>query len=162
MNISLQTIPRNLYITTGFGESNISQLNAFDNALENANIGHYNLVKVSSIVPPNIIIHDFKNIKLFPLPGSIVFTAYAKLTSSRENKLISAGVSIGIPIDVNSHGIIMEYEDFTNEIEIKDMLEKMVKEGMNNRNIEIKEITTKTVQYQVKKCGAVCAAIIMW
>ena len=58
--------------TAGSAEGGTA-LNAFDNALLAAGIGNVNLVKVSSIVPPDVDIVDLPKIK----PGSIVPTAYA-------------------------------------------------------------------------------------
>lgn len=38
-------------LVSGVGSGN-TELNAFDNALYNAGVGNYNLIKVSSILPP--------------------------------------------------------------------------------------------------------------
>ena len=52
-------------------------LNAFDNALLVAGIGNVNLIRVSSIVPPDVSFIELPKIKL----GALVPTAYATITS---------------------------------------------------------------------------------
>ena len=63
-------------VTAGTAEGG-TPLNAFDNALLAAGIGNVNLIKVSSIVPPDVDIVDLPKIK----PGALVPTAYAAMTS---------------------------------------------------------------------------------
>ena len=64
-------------VTAGTAEGG-TPLNAFDNALLAAGIGNVNLIKVSSIVPPDVDIVDLPKIK----PGALVPTAYAAMTST--------------------------------------------------------------------------------
>ena len=71
--------------TAGHAEGG-SLLNAFDNALLAAGIGNVNLVKVSSILPPDVSVVDLPKIK----PGAIVPTAYAAMTSDVPGETIAA------------------------------------------------------------------------
>jgi len=48
-----QMIPKAFFVTGGKAIGTVSKLNAFDLALKNAGIANCNLVKVSSIIPPN-------------------------------------------------------------------------------------------------------------
>src|SRR6266545_2206073 len=92
--------------TAGSAEGGTA-LNAFDNALLAAGIGNVNLVRVSSIVPPDVDIVDLPQIK----PGSIVPTAYAAITSETPGETITAGVGYALPEDRTKAGVIMEYHD---------------------------------------------------
>ena len=65
-------------VTAGTAEGG-TPLNAFDNALLAAGIGNVNLIKVSSIVPPEVDIVDLPPIK----PGALVPTAYARRRARR-------------------------------------------------------------------------------
>src|SRR5512138_3787561 len=60
-------------------------LNAFDNALLAAGIGNVNLVKVSSIVPPDVDIVDLPAIKA----GALVPTAYAAISSETPGETVA-------------------------------------------------------------------------
>ena len=64
-------------------------LNAFDNALLAAGIGNVNLLKISSIVPPNTRIIALPRIK----PGSIIPMAYASMVSEVPGEIIAAAVA---------------------------------------------------------------------
>jgi arginine decarboxylase len=65
-------------------------LNAFDGALINAGIGDFNVVKVSSIIPPGS-----SEIQPRELPcGAIVPVAYAFITSDIPGEFISAAVAV--------------------------------------------------------------------
>src|SRR3989442_2352769 len=74
--------------TAGHAEGGTT-LNAFDNALLAAGIGNINLVKVSSILPPEVPVIDLPKIK----PAAIVPTAYAAMTSETPGAPIAAAVS---------------------------------------------------------------------
>jgi len=81
-------VPKYFFITSGKALSRVSKLNAFDRALLNAGLGNYNLVQVSSIVPPHA-----KLIEPVKLPiGSIVFVVMARMDGD-PNDEISAGIA---------------------------------------------------------------------
>ena len=79
-------------MTAGTAEGG-TPLNAFDNALLAAGIGNVNLIKVSSIVPPEVDIVDLPQIK----PGALVPTAYAAMTSETPGQIIAAAVGYALP-----------------------------------------------------------------
>ena len=81
-------------VTAGTAEGG-TPLNAFDNALLAAGIGNVNLIKVSSIVPPDVDIVDLPEIK----PGALVPTAYAAMTSTTPGQIIAAGVGYRFAVD---------------------------------------------------------------
>jgi pyruvoyl-dependent arginine decarboxylase (PvlArgDC) len=81
-------------VTAGCAEGGTT-LNAFDNALLQAGIGNINLIKVSSIVPPEVDVVTLPQIK----PGAIVPTAYAAMTSETPGETIAAAVGYALPVD---------------------------------------------------------------
>ena len=96
--------PTKFFLVSGIGEGDTS-LTAFDGALLNAGIANTNLLKVTSILPPGC-----KEIKPIKLPfGALVPVVYALKVSSTRDELISAGVGVGIPVNRNKPGLIMEY-----------------------------------------------------
>src|SRR3989304_1225314 len=80
--------------TAGAAEGS-TPLNAFDNALLAAGIGNINLIKVSSIVPPDVDIVDLPRIK----PGALIPTAYAEATGDVPGQVVSAAVGYALPED---------------------------------------------------------------
>lgn len=95
-------VPSHYTIVSGKGSSKHA-LVAFDNALLDAGIGDYNLVKVSSIIPSGCIFRDTVNIE----KGSILYTAYAEQVV-QDGQLRSTAVAIAFPKRVNENGVILK------------------------------------------------------
>jgi arginine decarboxylase len=142
----------------GIGEGS-TFLNAFDAALMSAQVGHYNLVRVSSILPPKAIQTD----KIGLPPGSILPIAYGYIYSAEKGQRITAAVSIGIPEDPNSIGVIMEYSGDLDENDAREFVVNMAREAMEKRGIKIKEILYKVVSTKVNEQKAcVFAGVALW
>src|SRR6266852_8927792 len=92
--------------TAGHAEGGTA-LNAFDNALLAAGIGNINLLKVSSILPPEVPVVELPKIK----PGALVPTAYAAITSEVPGEVVAAAVGWALPEDPAKNGVIMEFHD---------------------------------------------------
>src|SRR5258705_11052120 len=88
--------------TAGHAEGGTT-LNAFDNALLAAGIGNINLIKVSSILPPEVPVIDLPKIK----PGAIVPTAYAAMTSETPGETAPAAVGYPAPDDPAQNGVLL-------------------------------------------------------
>ncbi len=150
-------IPDKFFLVKGWGEGS-TELNALDAALINAGIGNTNLVKVSSILPPQA-----KEISPIKIPeGSLVPVAYAYFISSQEEEIISAAVAVGIPQDKRRAGLIMEFSGKGEKKFVEERARQMVEEGMRIRNQKIEKIISTGIQHQVKKVGAVFAAVVLW
>src|SRR6202162_6733331 len=90
--------------TTGHAEGG-TPLNAFDNALLAAGIGNINLLKVSSILPPEVPVVELPKIK----PGALVPTAYAAITSETPGETVAAAVGHALTDDTAKNGVILEF-----------------------------------------------------
>ena len=149
----------NIYMIKAADAEGFSELNAFDVALLESGVGNTNLVKMSSILPP-----DCKKKDNIILPqGDLVPVAYAAVTSCKEGEIISAAVAIAIPKDKTKNGLIMEYEDFgiTKE-EAESQVIKMASWGMNHRGYEIDRIESIASSHAVKEHGAAFACVALW
>ena len=113
-----------------------SKLTSFDNALLVSGVANFNLVKISSILPPHLLQSD----KVDLPEGSILYSAFANESTINKDEIVSAAIAVGIPKDSNSIGVIMEFSGNCNAIEAKRTASEMVIEAMNNRRLEIKEI----------------------
>ena len=104
-------IPKKVFFTKGVGRHK-DFLQSFEAALRDACIEKFNLVAVSSILPPDckIVTRD-EGLKLM-LPGQIVHVVIARLATSEPNRLIAASVGAAIPADNAAYGYLSEHHDF--------------------------------------------------
>jgi arginine decarboxylase len=106
-----QPIPRELFFTKGVG-THREQLHSFELALRDAGIEKYNLVQVSSILPPGCrIISRTEGLKKLK-PGAITFCVMSRCCSNEPRRLISASVGCAIPMDRRTYGYISEHHSF--------------------------------------------------
>jgi len=149
-------IPTRFKMVTGFGESN-AKLNAFDNALLNAGIGNLNILRVSSILPPNCALDP----SLIIPAGSLVPTAYGSITSTEKGEMIAAAVSVGISSQ-ELFGVIMEYSGKCAKKDAEEEVKKMVEAAFKQRDLPLSKVLVKGIEYRVKKIGSVIAAVSLW
>lgn len=149
----------NQYTLVSSVGSGSTELNAFDNALCNAGVGNYNLVKVSSILPP---MSKEKKI-VGGVDGGILPIAYGSKTEYEEGVQIVAAVAVGVPQNPKEIGVIMEYSGLGNEEQAEFCVKEMVREAMSNRNIEVRDIKCIASSCTVKSnfC-CVFAGIALW
>ncbi len=144
-----------LYLVSGKGEGS-TPLNAFDKALLDAGIGDVNLIKVSSIVPPNAeVVIEKPNLPR----GALVPCVYAERTSKRPGERIAVALAVGIAED--GFGVVMESEGETAE-EAVEKATKMVEEAFKFRGLRLERILQISVEHQVVNCGGVVAACVYW
>jgi len=151
------TIPNKFFLAAGHAEG-MTKLNAFDNALVDTGVGNTNLMKMSSILPPNST-----KIKPFKLPlGALIPIAYGSKTSTQTDEIISAGVAVAIPKNPKQNGLIMEYSGAGHKEEIESIVRQMAEEGFKSRGYKLKEIQSIAVQHKVSNIGAVFACVVLW
>jgi arginine decarboxylase len=143
-------------MTAGTAEGG-TPLNAFDNALLAAGIGNVNLIKVSSIVPPEVDIVDLPQIK----PGALVPTAYAALTSTTPGQIIAAAVGYALPVDRTKAGVIMEFHDVTDRGTAEEAIRAMLAEAFRVRGEAIREVKVVAVDHRVERAGCALAAVAL-
>ncbi len=136
----------------------LTELNAFDMALIKAGIGNYNLVKVSSIIPPGA-----KHAESVDLPeGAILPIAYGACISAEKGKLISAAVAVGLPKEKDGVGIIAEFAGEVNEEEARMNAKLMAEEALRVRNLTIKEILVGSSSIVVDGPSCAFAGVAVW
>src|SRR3989338_1584845 len=98
-------VPKKVFYTKGVGVHK-EYLASFEVALRSAGIAPYNLVSVSSILPPGCQrVSREDGIKLIP-PGSIVHVVMARQATSEPNRLIGASIGAATPHDLNQYGYL--------------------------------------------------------
>jgi len=104
-------IPTKFFLTKGVGIAK-ERLTSFELALRNANIEKFNLVSVSSILPPGCKkVPKEKGLELLK-PGEIVFCVLARNETNEPNRLISASIGCAIPADITQYGYLSEHHSF--------------------------------------------------
>ena len=105
-------IPTKVFFTKGVGVHK-DYLGSFEVALRSAGIEKYNLVMVSSILPPNCKIITKEEGEKLLKPGQIVFCVMARMATNEPNRLISAAIGLGVPKDRENHyGYLSEHHAF--------------------------------------------------
>lgn len=104
-------LPKKIFLTKGVG-INKDKLASFEAALRDAGIAEYNLVSVSSILPPNCkIIPREKGIKYLK-HGQILFCVLARNETNKPNRLISSAIGVAMPKNNHHHGYLSEHHSF--------------------------------------------------
>ncbi len=142
--------------TAGHAEGG-TPLNAFDNALLAAGIGNINLLKVSSILPPEIPVVDLPKIK----PGALVPTAYAAMTSDVPGERLAAAVGYAVPDDPAKNGVIMEFHGHGTRAEAERAIQAMLEEAFRVRGEPIREMKVVAIEHTVERIGCALAALTL-
>jgi len=153
--VSVLATPDIYTLVAGNGEGSMP-LVAFDRALLAAGVGNLNLLKVSSILPP-----DAEPLSRIAIPpGSLVPIAYGSISSQVPGEVVAAAVGIGIP--PHGYGVIMEYSGRVSEAQAHEAVTRMVREALAVRRLETAQIVVKTTEHRVMTCGCAFAGVVLW
>jgi arginine decarboxylase len=128
MEDSYRNVPKMVFFTRGIGIHK-EKLNSFELALRSAGIEKFNIVSVSSILPPGCaIISKQKGLELLT-PGQIVFAVISQNSSNEPGRLMAASIGCAIPQDTNQYGYLSEHHSFgQNERDAGDYAEDLAAE----------------------------------
>mgnify|MGYP000296942630 CR=1 FL=1 len=149
-------LPKRYFLTAAACEGSTA-LNAFDGALLKARVGNTNLLRVSSILPPDCVYTPDLAIPA----GSLLPIAYGTISSDSPGTLISAAVAVGKCSD-GQYGLIMEYEGYCTRAEAKERVLQMLQDGFTMRGLELKHTQVAACEHVVEKIGCVFAAVPLW
>ena len=131
-----------------------TELNAFDNALYEAEIGDVNLIKVTSMLEANTKVEKLPKLKA----GAMVNCVLSSLTSDNEGDELIACIAVAIGEEL---GCVVEANGTNqNPEDIKNEAIEMVKYMMDKRNVKIKELIVEEAHHTVKGIGSAIAAVI--
>lgn len=100
-----------VFLTRGVGKHR-EKLTSFELALRAAGIAEYNLVRVSSIFPPNCrLIPQQEGLK-YLTPGQIVYTVMHDNATNEPHRLMAASVGLAIPANPSQYGYLSEHHSF--------------------------------------------------
>lgn len=104
-------IPTMAYLTKGVGR-NKEKLTSFEMALRDAGIAAQNLVKVSSIFPPECKLISKQKGQSMLKAGQILFVVLSEQATNEPNRLIAASIGLALPKDRSTHGYLSEHHSF--------------------------------------------------
>ena len=85
---------------------------ALSHALRDAGIAAQNLVRVSSIFPPNCKLISRKEGTKFLHPGEVTFAVVAENSTREPHRLTAASIGLAIPADRSTYGYLSEHHSF--------------------------------------------------
>jgi arginine decarboxylase len=104
-------VPKKLCFTKGVGRHK-EKLESFEFALRDAGIEKFNLVRVSSILPPDCkIVSRERGLKELST-GQIVHCILSQNSSNEPRRLLAASIGCAIPADRNNYGYLSEHHSF--------------------------------------------------
>ena len=104
-------VPTKVFFTKGIGVHR-EKLASFELALRKAGIEKFNLVNVSSIMPPGAKILTREKALKELRPGQILHCVISRAQSNEPNRLMSASIGVAIPADKQMYGYISEHHAF--------------------------------------------------
>jgi len=107
----MDMVANKMFLTKGTGVHK-ERLASFELALRDAGIEKYNLVYVSSILPPHCKIIPKDDGLKYLKPGQIVFVVMARSETNEPNRLISSSIGIAVPKDPNTYGYLSEHHTY--------------------------------------------------
>jgi arginine decarboxylase len=104
-------VPKRLFFTKGVGKHK-ERLTSFELALRDAGIAAQNLVRVSSIFPPQAKLVPRKEGLKYLHPGEVVFAVVAENSTREPHRLVASSIGVAIPADRNTYGYLSEHHSF--------------------------------------------------
>ena len=104
-------VPRMMFFTKGVGRHK-ERLASFEMSLRDAGVAPFNLVRVSSIYPPNCrIVTRAEGLKHLR-HGQIVFVVESRQDTDEAGRLIASAVGLALPADETHYGYLSEHHTY--------------------------------------------------
>jgi arginine decarboxylase len=104
-------LPCEIFLTKGSGKHK-EKLASFEMALRDAGLATFNIVRVSSILPPGARMIS-RDVGLRMLhPGQILFAVMSDNSTNEPHRLIASSIGIAKPKDPTNYGYLSEHHDY--------------------------------------------------
>lgn len=121
---------KKIYVVSGMGQGR-TELSAFDDALYKAGIANFNLIYLSSVIPPDLKPKVVSNAKLNNVgKGERLYVVMSSYATSEKGKGVWAGVGWVLSKKKGNPGLFVEHHGGTKkevEVLIKQSLEDMTR-----------------------------------
>lgn len=148
---------RKLYLVSAVGQGR-TEISAFDNALHNAGIANYNLLTLSSVIPPNTEIEVVEklnwNDKEF---GDRLYCVMARQITTTFGEQACAGIG-WVQSDVDGRGLFVEHHAESEET-VKKLVDNSLSDMVKYRPTEFGGVHSEIIGIEcVDK--PVCAIVV--
>ena len=106
-----QLVAKRIFFTTGVGIHK-EKLASFEMALRDGKIAQHNLVRVSSIFPPNCEIIERDEGAGMLRPGQVVFCVLSEASSNEPSRRVGATIGVAVPANRDHYGYISEHHGY--------------------------------------------------
>lgn len=179
----MSLVPKKVFFVRGKGFHK-SELGSFEQALRDAGIEQFNLVQVSSILPPYCVEVEKDEGLEHIHAGQIIFTVLSRISSNEYNRLICASIGVAKPADKGAYGYLSEHHAYgVNPEKVGDFAEDLAAEmlattlgipfdpdasydevrsvwKMNEKIVETKDVTASAVVKKEGEWATVVAAAV--
>ncbi len=107
----MRVVPHKVFFTKGVGRHR-HELQSFEMALRDAGIEKFNLVSVSSILPPGCPIVTREEGLSSLVPRQIVHVVLARNSTNEPNRQVAASIGCAVPADGTHYGYLSEHHTF--------------------------------------------------
>src|SRR5271169_1156170 len=104
-------VPERIFLPKGLGQHQ-ERLTSFELALRDAGIAAQNLVRVSSIFPPNCKLIGRKDGLKYLSAGEVTFAVVAENSTREPHRLVASSIGVAIPADRSTYGYLSEHHSF--------------------------------------------------
>lgn len=147
---------KDLYLSKGVGFGK-TRMAAYCNALKNAGIVNVNIIKLSSVIPPNFKIINQKPIIEKKDFGKKLFGVISEIRVDEPGVLACAGIGWALAKDGSGHGIMVEICG-NNEEKISFDICQTLKSSLDGKDYDLENIFIETTSILCKN-KPVCALI---
>lgn len=151
----------NLHLTSGLG-SGPTTLAAFDAALNHTGIANYNILRLSSVIPPgtDLILHKDGPIPKELMPGEWGDRLYVVMAEQREERPnVEAWAGIGwVQEKESKKGLFVEHEG-SSEDKVRSDITQSLQALMATRNVDFGEVQMKVIGKTCKHMP-ICAMVV--
>lgn len=123
-----------IVMSAGTGSGNY-ELTAIDAALGAAGVANFNLLEVTSIVPPGVAVKVRRSQANVSGHGIILPAILAKLSTSDPTVSLAAAVGAGVAADDEQSGVLFRCVGEMTDEAAREAVEAMIAEGMAHRGV---------------------------
>jgi arginine decarboxylase len=145
-------------VSTGSG-SGPTRLAAFDAALFAAGVAGFNLIRLSSVIPPYAVVQDVPGAQQVPgTPGDVAYCVYADAYASNPGEQAWAGLAWAVGPQPSGAGLFVEHSACSEEVVRRDLLATIDAMSVTRGNRH--RMSGQTVSSAVCVDHPVCAVVV--
>ena len=131
-------------------------ISAFDKAISKAGIHNFNLIPLSSVIPPKSVVNEIGTLKSVNRIGDILYVVISSFSSKKSNTLISSGLGW---VQTQEGGLFFESKGEFGQKECEEEIVIGLREMMEARGWS-GEIKMKVLSHKIREIANVTVAAV--